>query len=454
MAYSLGLLAAGTGFIHLAAARDHVDHPSSAAFFVAVGVAQLAWAGLVVRDPARRVLAGGVILSLGVAAAWVWSRGWGLPVGHSAGEAEAVGWADLSATMLELAVAFGAAMLLVPGVAGVALPRRFRHERFVGAVGLAVTAAVMPALVLGTHPHEVNGHDIGSEAAAVHAPAGAHEVAVDTVAHPGTASAADGHASEPGSVTAHPAAEASAASPSGDDHAAHDESGGAAAPIATAAEHTAEHAANESPHAGSRHGHGSSEPCVPTAEEQAAADDLVERTRRAIDRYRDHNQVLLDGYVPFIAPANWYYHYLNYPYVKDRRILDPDHPESLLIALTDQGYVPIGALYIMPSPGMHGPAIGGCLTYWHAHDSVVIREPWEKESPEMLHVMTIPIAEGPFGDPSPREVRALQKDFDKLFNPWWRDGCAGLPWIDGDPYRYLLPDLCEDDDILSRHEPG
>src|SRR5439155_6858384 len=51
----LALLSGGAGVVHLAVAGDHAEHPLLAAFFVATGVFQLAWAGALLVRPDRRV---------------------------------------------------------------------------------------------------------------------------------------------------------------------------------------------------------------------------------------------------------------------------------------------------------------------------------------------------------------------------------------------------------------
>jgi len=45
-------------------------------------------------------------------------------------------------------------------------------------------------------------------------------------------------------------------------------------------------------------------------------------------------------------------------------------PESLIYAESARGPVLLGAMYEMPSLGDPGPAIGGPLTMWHAHENV------------------------------------------------------------------------------------
>ena len=41
--------------------------------------------------------------------------------------------------------------------------------------------------------------------------------------------------------------------------------------------------------------------------------------------------------------------------------------KKLVYANTSKGPVLLGAMYLMPGPGVPGLQIGGCLTRWHAH---------------------------------------------------------------------------------------
>ena len=106
--------------------------------------------------------------------------------------------------------------------------------------------------------------------------------------------------------------------------------------------------------------------------------------------------------------------------------------------MTDEGYRPISALYILPHAGMPAPDVGGCLTHWHTHPEIFLSRPGENGSPLMLHVFTVPMKGGPFAhDPDPESVRDLWTPWRVLINPWWRDGCQGAPWLPGDPYQVV-----------------
>ncbi len=51
-------------------------------------------------------------------------------------------------------------------------------------------------------------------------------------------------------------------------------------------------------------------------------------------------------------------------------LLDPTRPETLVYAESPGGPILLGAMFQMPEIGEAGPAVGGPLTVWHAHDHV------------------------------------------------------------------------------------
>ena len=109
----LALCSAAAATIHFAVIPPHWDeYAAFAVVFAVTGAFQLLWAVAVLVRPARGVLLLGAAVNLGVAAAWVVSRTAGLPAGPDAWTPEAVGVADLAATVFELAIVAGSAVLL------------------------------------------------------------------------------------------------------------------------------------------------------------------------------------------------------------------------------------------------------------------------------------------------------------------------------------------------------
>ena len=141
----------------------------------------------------------------------------------------------------------------------------------------------------------------------------------------------------------------------------------------------------------------------PTPEQQRAADELAADTREGVAKYVDPLAAEADGYRPSSPSWRPVIHYLNPAHQRDGEILDPDRPEALVYANTSEGTILLGAMYVMPEPGVSGPRIGGCLTQWHAHSL----RGWE--TPEMMHMWSVDVPGGPFSELRPREfVRSLE----------------------------------------------
>jgi hypothetical protein len=155
-------------------------------------------------------------------------------------------------------------------------------------------------------------------------------------------------------------------------------------------------------------------------EESAAEADAARRlyadTAAAIARYADPGVAAADGYdVEGLAGLG--FHAANNGYERDGRILDPERPEQLVYAGTPDGPVLLGAVFQMPKAHLPGPAVGGPLTPWHAHEQICIgllppsltgivsplggcpiASIAVPITPEMIHVWTVPGAPEPFGD--------------------------------------------------------
>ena len=104
----------------------------------------------------------------------------------------------------------------------------------------------------------------------------------------------------------------------------------------------------------------------PTPEQQEAADRLIERCERAVQKHGWENfqKALADG---FKLLRNDRRHYYNEEYAFDDRVLDPEHPEFLMYYDTPQGKRLVGFMFYVAGPMDRGPQIGGPLTVWHYH---------------------------------------------------------------------------------------
>ena len=109
----LGLASAGAGIIHLMVVREHLEEftPFGIGFLV-LGLFQLLWAVTVMVKANAPILAVGLVVSALTIGTWILSRTIGLPIGPEAGEPEAIGMLDVTATALEGVIVLGAGYLL------------------------------------------------------------------------------------------------------------------------------------------------------------------------------------------------------------------------------------------------------------------------------------------------------------------------------------------------------
>ena len=148
---TLAFFSAAAGGLHIAALPSHRQESSTiVAFFVAVGLGQLAAAVLLVYRPSRRTTAAVVAGNLAIVGVWVMSRTVGVPFGAHRGQPEPVSVLDGLATALELAVA----------VAAVLLARQTRHHVVTRSAGrsLVGTLAALWLVVGGVGTSLADSH--------------------------------------------------------------------------------------------------------------------------------------------------------------------------------------------------------------------------------------------------------------------------------------------------------
>jgi hypothetical protein len=144
-------LATTAGIIHLVATAEHIGADwELGVFFALVGLGQLAAGWRIYRDAAdERLLKLVALGSIAVALLWVFSRTTGIPLGGEAGPVSQVGVGDTIATLLELAFAVLAAVILWCGEQRVAW--------LSSALGIRLTFALLSLALmmaaLGGHQH-------------------------------------------------------------------------------------------------------------------------------------------------------------------------------------------------------------------------------------------------------------------------------------------------------------
>ena len=112
--FGVALLSTAAAAIHFAVIGEHFEeYVLFGIGFIGMGLAQLAWAPLVLVFLNRWVLGIGIALNLVIIALWIWTRTVGLPFGPSAGEPETIGLADALSVGFEAGVVIGSLALLM-----------------------------------------------------------------------------------------------------------------------------------------------------------------------------------------------------------------------------------------------------------------------------------------------------------------------------------------------------
>jgi hypothetical protein len=134
----------GAEGIHTAVIAGHfAEWWAEGVFFLGLSVLEGALAVALLLAPARRTCQAAVLASVGTIAVWAWSRTTGLPIGPEAGYPEAVGRADVVATLLEALTALALAPALLRDRRPAQPPLSVNRDR-------RSTAAAVAAIALTT----------------------------------------------------------------------------------------------------------------------------------------------------------------------------------------------------------------------------------------------------------------------------------------------------------------
>ena len=155
-----------------------------------------------------------------------------------------------------------------------------------------------------------------------------------------------------------------------------------------------------------------------TPQQQARAENLVSATLYKLPQFADAAKAEALGYHTIGDGVTGDEHLINWAYLDDGRILDPDYPEALVYNTRKGGRELEAAMFMLP-PGATldtVPDVGGALTQWHIHDNLCFtndpvaprvvgltdgngncRAPSVKLEPvPMIHVWITPNPCGPF----------------------------------------------------------
>jgi hypothetical protein len=323
-----GLASIGAGAIHATAAGSHSEHRQAVVAFVAVAVVQLSWGVLALARSVPVLAWLGAGFQVAAIGGWVLAKTSGIGFVDGLDEAEDVQYADALAAGLAAVAVVAIVLSLVGWVPGWAAGLGSRVRRGIPQAGLT-TAVVLAGVVLVVP---------GMVAAGSHGHAGGDGE--------GDGGAGDGHHAEPAAADA-------------------------------AAAHDDDHAASEGR---------PFDPAMPidlggtpgvTPQQQAEAENLLAITLVRLPQFADPAVAEARGYRSIGDGITGFEHYVNRDLATDGRILDPDHPESLVYQRvynreTGSGLQLVAAMFMLErgSTMEDVPDIGGDLIQWHIHDNL------------------------------------------------------------------------------------
>ncbi|HEV2299897.1 MAG TPA: hypothetical protein VGR72_15435 [Candidatus Acidoferrales bacterium] len=109
-----------------------------------------------------------------------------------------------------------------------------------------------------------------------------------------------------------------------------------------------------------------------SADDEIRAEKILDALRPAIEKYRDYQAALDDGYKIFLPNVKQqHYHFTNWRYaLRAQFVFDPARPTSLLYTKTADGYELEGAMYTAPrrySEDQLNERVPLSVARWHKH---------------------------------------------------------------------------------------
>jgi len=155
-----------------------------------------------------------------------------------------------------------------------------------------------------------------------------------------------------------------------------------------------------------------------TLAEERRAEALIRDTIADLRRYELPSEAYAAGYRSIGDAVTGDEHYVNWSYVNDGHILDPQRPESIVYERRNGTQRAAAAMYMLPFGSTFAavPDVGGALTQWHIHNNLCLtNDPLQKVVSDittatatcppgtskagntpMLHVWIFPNPCGPF----------------------------------------------------------
>ena len=116
-----------------------------------------------------------------------------------------------------------------------------------------------------------------------------------------------------------------------------------------------------------------------TPEQQARAEELLTITLKVLpEKWATTAQAEAAGFRSIGDAGTGDEHYLQWDWINDKTILDPNFPESLVYHVNSDGTRTLEAtMYMLPNGTTldQVPDVGGALTQWHIHDNLCFTPP-------------------------------------------------------------------------------
>jgi hypothetical protein len=444
MLWALATASLGAAAIHFAVIGEHFREAwYFGVFFTVVAWLQVAWGLALLWRPRRRLLLAGAALQTMVVVIYFWSRTTGLPIGPEPWQPESWAFLDVFCTVLEVAAAGGAALLVFRP-----LQRPVSRELAAALTsGLVVGVVGVTSAALLVTPPEMPGMDTMATAAAA-------------TNHNGDMSSMSPHGGSGGSIGMGPMGSTSTTAMATMSSTGPGGTSGSMGTMGTMGNGTTSTMANMGngsttttmagmgttttmpgmgdgsfelatmspagdimwPMMQMNMGDGMelAEPnctTAPTAAQKSAAVSFVNTTVTATTKYRSLAAAKADGFVPVTPTGASVVHYINWSRMAEdvttSDVLIPSQVQSLVYANTATGPRLVAAMYLMPNGSTATPPQpGGCLTQWHIHTNLCFNSSnvvvgitnsqgkcpagsTNRVTQPMIHVWLAPITGGP-----------------------------------------------------------